>query len=249
MNFPLKSSGTSRALFQLSRLLALGLVAAASAQAQSESFDVITDLSPPATDANVTGSGWVGALRSSPLGSTGIFQGNNLVFTAQAGDGYLAMNFNNSQSPGTISTWLISPVITLHNGDTYSFYTRVPIQGNDFPDRLEVRLSTAGASVNVGNTDVSVGDFLNLEQTINPALNGNYPENWTQFGGMISGLGGPTAGRLAFRYTVPDAGPAGANSNYVGIDSFNYTPVPETVPSVAVFAGLVGLALRRRWMA
>lgn len=231
----------------LSLSLALGLAGAGSVRAQVESFDVVSTLTPPATDAGITPSGWVGALRSVPLGSSGIFVGNSAVFTAFEGTGYLAMNFQNSGSPGTISTWVISPVINLNNGDLFSFYTRTV--ANTFPDRLEVRMSTAGASVDVGNTENSVGDFQTLFITINPLLDGNYPEIWTQFSGNISGLGGVTAGRLAFRYTVSDAGPTGANSDYIGIDAFAYTVVPEAAPSLTVLAGLFGLVLRRRWAA
>lgn len=223
------------------------VLCAGSVQAQTESFDVITALTPPTANGNVTASGWVGALRSVPLGSTGIFQGNDGVFPSQAGppNGYMGMNFNNTSGANTISTWAMSPVLNMQNGDSFTFYTRT-VTGNPFPDRLEVRLSTAGASTDVGNNATSVGDFGTLLLSVDPNLSGAYPDVWTQFGATLSGLGGPTSGRLAFRYFVTDGGPAGANSNYIGIDSFEYSAVPEPVTGVTVLIGLAGLAIRRR---
>ena len=83
-----------------------------------------------------------------------------------------------------------------------------------------------------------VGDFTTLLLDINPTytLTG-YPVVWTQFSVTISGLGGPTAGRLALRYFVENGGPDGENSDYIGIDTFQYngacgpTPTPRPTPT------------------
>jgi len=114
----------------------------------SEGFDAITTL---------PGSGWSLQNLSNPVGTTGWFQGNDAVFPAQAGatTAYIGANFNNTGSVGNISNWLLTPEIGLKNGDVIKFWTRKPT-GTDFPDRLEVRMSTNGASTNVGASDSSV---------------------------------------------------------------------------------------------
>jgi hypothetical protein len=131
---------------------------------------------------------------------------------------------------GTISNWLLTPEITMNNGDTFSFWTRRT--GSGWEDRLQVRLSTNGGSTDVGATATSVGDFTDLLLDINPTYApGGYPTVWTEYTITISGLSGPTNGRLAFRYFVENGGPSGANSDYIGIDTVSYTStfVPPTV--------------------
>ena len=88
--------------------------------------------------------------------------------------------------------------------------------GGCFADRLEVRMSTSGASTNVGATNTSVGDFTNLLLTVNPTLittgAGSYPNTWTQFTATVSGVTGTVTGRFAFRYFVTSGGPGGAST-------------------------------------
>ncbi len=192
-------------------------------QAITEGFDDITTL-PTA--------GWATQNNSSPVGTTTWFQGNATVFPSQAGaaTAYIGANFNNTSGSGTISNWLMTPNRTFNNGDTISFWTRT-VTGGTFPDRLQVRLSTAGASTNVGTGATGIGDFTTLLLDINPTYNtgggtppANYPDVWTQVTLTLSGLPGPTSGRIGFRYFVEDGGPAGNNSNFIGIDTFTYTP-------------------------
>ena len=129
------------------------------AQAFSESFNDITLLA---------GNGWVMTNASSPVGSINWFQGNPVgaggPFDAFNGatNAYIAANFNNTGSTGTISNWLMTPNRTFRNGDVLTFYTRKPTPNpTDYPDRLEVRLSSNGASTNVGS-GAAVGDFTSL---------------------------------------------------------------------------------------
>ncbi len=167
---------------------------------------------------------WYVQNNSSPLGTTNWFQGNDTVFSAQAGapTAYIGANFNNTSGVGTISNWLLTPELTLNDGDTFSFWTRT-VDVPTFPDRLQVRLSTAGASINVGVGAEDVGDFTTLLLEINPTLTtGGYPNVWTQYTLMLSGIPSGATGRFAFRYYVTNAGPAGANSDYVGIDTVEY---------------------------
>ena len=177
-------------------------------------------------------AGWALQNNSSPVGTTDWFQGNPAVFNAQNGapDSYIGANFNNTTGANTISNWLFLPSMSIKNGDVLTFWTRTAT-GATFPDRLEVRASTNGASTNVGATATSVGDFTNLLLTVNSALvagPAGYPDTWTQFTATVSGLGAPATGRMAFRYFVTNGGPAGANSNFIGIDNVVYTSAGGT---------------------
>jgi len=161
--------------------------------------------------------------------------GDNTIFSAQAGTtgSYLSVNYQStlSSAPATLSNWLFAPTRTLNNGDIISFFTRTTAGTPVYPDRLEVRLSTAGNGTNPGTTSTSVGTFTTLLLSVNPNLTTTaYPIGWTQYSVTISGLPGPTNGRIAFRYFVTNGGPVGANSNYIGIDSYSYTSV-ATPPS------------------
>jgi len=186
----------------------------------SETFEDISTLA---------GNGWTMINLSEPLGVTDWFQGDDVgAFDAHEGptDSYIAANYDNAaDGPGldTISNWLILPEMLLVDDMTLSFYTRT-IAESTWPDSLEVRMSLAGASMDVGTSATSVGDFSNLLLTINPSfVQGGYPESWTEFVVTLSGIGAPTSGRLALRYFLPDAGPFGANSLYVGIDTLTVT--------------------------
>jgi hypothetical protein len=196
-----------------------------------EGFDDVTTL-----------PGWVLINHSQPLGANDWFQGNDDVFPAfdGASTAYIAANYNNGGDLATISNWLLTPEVSLQDG-ALTFYTRT-IELSAYPDRLQVRMSTNGASINVGTTALDVGDFTNLLLDINPTYTvGGYPEAWTQFTVNISGVPPGTTGRLAFRYFVENAGPLGVNSNYIGIDRAVYigpcgspTPTPTARPSPTI---------------
>lgn len=154
-------------------------------------------------------------------------QGNTANFTAhQGGDpSFLGVGYQSSNAPYpvTLSNWAISPSRTFNNGDILTFYSRRNDFTPVFPDRLEVRFSPEGNEINIGFLPEDVGSFSTLLLSINPNLTGiAYPNVWTQYTIVISGLSGPTNGRIGFRYYVTDGGPGGSNSNYIGIDSFTY---------------------------
>src|SRR4029079_15338751 len=146
--------------------------------------------------------------------------------------------FNNGTGVSTLSNWLLTPPLTLANGVVLTFYTRT-VDTPTFPDRLQVRMSTNGASTNVGSTATSVGDFTTLLLDVNPTYTTDgYPNVWTQFTVTLSGVASPTQGRLALRYFVENGGPSGANSDYIGIDTLQITggcatptPCPQCTPT------------------
>lgn len=199
----------------LMAMMAFVLIQAGQSQVNNlaENFNT----APPAT--------WPVSNMSNPVGIIGWFQGNNAVFNAQNGgsSSYLGCNFNSTTGTGTISNWIFTPLLNLNNGALVTFYTRKPTP-DTYPDRLELRLSTNGASTNVGANEFSTGDYSTLVLSINPTLvTGVYPTSWTQYSVNLSGLpAGNTPGRLAFRYFVTNGGPTGANSDYIGIDHFTY---------------------------
>lgn len=233
-----------RVLTALAVTAALGIAAPVKAQILTEGFDVIT--------AGTPGAGWFAQNNSTTIGTTPLpFQGNSTVFPSHSGapTSYVGMNFQHTTAANTISMWLLTPTIPLDNGTVISFFTRT-ITGPTFPDRLQLRLGTNGASTNVGALATDVGDFGTLLLDINPTYlatgAGSYPDIYTQFDATISGLGAPTTGRVAFRYFVENGGPAGANSDYIGVDTLTITAVPE--PTSMALCGLVvtGVAAYRR---
>jgi hypothetical protein len=200
--------------------------------------------------SGLTSQGWTITNNSVPPSVSSWFQGNSGVFTSYTGsaDSYIGANYLNTTPGGNISDWLILPALLLRDGDILTFYTRTEANST-YADNLEVRLSTNGASANVGSTSSSVGDFTNLLMTINPALiAAAYPDSWTQETVTVSGLGNtPVEARLAFRYVVTDTMTHG---DYIGVDNLKVsvldaaTPEPSTI--VLLLAGLGSLGWGRR---
>ena len=150
----------------------------------------------------------------------------NTLPVGQAGgnNSFAIVNFNSTTGANTISNWLISPSITVQNGDIVSFYTRKGTDGTgDFPDRLELRMSTAATTINPSTGPTDVGSFTTVGVTVNPTLVAGfvYPKTWTQYSYTVSGLTGATPVKFGFRYFVTNGGPSGANSDIIGIDTFS----------------------------
>ncbi len=171
-------------------------------------------------------AGWVLINRSEPVGSFTWFQGQEGLFAAQAGplSSYAAAAANGTAGSGTISNWMLTPVLDLGAGDTITFYTRQDAGLPEFPNRLEVRMSLAGSSIDVGSSATSVGVFTTTLLTLNPDLTtGVYPNAWTAYTITLHGIGLTESGRIAWRYFVTDGGPQGSNSSYIGVDSVSFT--------------------------
>lgn len=194
----------------------------------------------------LAGLGWLTNNNSSPVGATAWSQGNSVgtgAFPSQAGtaNSFITANFNNTTGTGTISNWMVSPLITFNGASTVSFWTRVSSPIN-FADRLEVRLCTVAPCTAITGESAALATFPTVLKTINPTLTVNddptgangYPgAAWAQFS-FASGAGLPTSGqgRIAFRYWVTSGGPSGANSSLLAIDSVSITA--QTVNSVPV---------------
>lgn len=202
---------------------------------------------------SLAASGWGTLNLSSPIGGLNWFQGGAVAalpaYDGAAADFY-ACNYNNAASAGGgISSWLITPTVTIYDGAVISFATRCPFNtssANFRPDRLQLRMSQSTAStIPTGTT--SVGPFTDLLLDINPNLNtstvsaasngsvNGYPNAWTVYSVQISGVTGTVQGRFSFRYFVDNGGNAGANSNYIGLDRVVYTlPCGPTVPDYTI---------------
>ncbi len=139
----------------------------------SEGFDDVSSLAA---------AGWSRVNRTPNPDPTGAWrQGSSLgrgteVFAPQAGaagsyilSDYVATTNGVGGGAVTVSDWLLLPTRTVSNGATLSFWTRTSA-GGLFPERLAVRLSTAGASANVGTGPDDVGDFTTTLLTVNPLL-------------------------------------------------------------------------------
>jgi len=189
-----------------------------------ENFDDINTLA---------GNGWTMINDSVPVGTTGWFQGNPAIFDAYSGapDSYIAANFNNAGFGGIINNWLITPAFNLSVSNRITFWTRTEA-GSIFPDSLEVRLGINGSN-----------NFTTLLLAINPTFSiGGYPEAWTQYEIDLAAMGPGDTGRVGFRYLVTDTS---VNGDYIGIDSFTQTPIPEPMTLVTLGTGLLGIAARR----
>jgi hypothetical protein len=179
----------------------------------TENFDVF-----PAT--------WTFTNQSQPVGTTNWQQGTVSPFGGGFNGGatsYVRTNFNSVAAgmSGTISNWLISPVVSLVNGDVIKFYTRAGANFSSTPDRLEMRLSTTGNASTIPTTGAAdLGSFTSLAVSVNPTLAPNlYPVTWTEFTYTVTGLPNATDCKLAFRYFVTNGGPTGANGNAIWVDA------------------------------
>lgn len=188
------------------------------------------------------GSGtWHALNNSNPVGLSGWFSNPDpTIVGTHSGAGALDANFQNTTGTNTIDNWMMTPTLSLSNGDTFSFWTRTTT--GTFPDRLNLKLSTSGSST-------SVSAFTQNLLTVNQALSTTgYPIVWTQFSVTLSGLSAGASGRFAFNYNVPNGGPNGANSDFIGIDDVAYTanPVPEPASMAALGLGVAAMLRRRR---
>ncbi|HEU4573957.1 MAG TPA: choice-of-anchor J domain-containing protein [Chitinophagaceae bacterium] len=121
------------------------------------------------------------------------------------------------QATQSISSWLITPVLSVKNGDKISFYARGDTTGV-FTDRMQVLMNKSSSS-NVGNSITSTGSFNTVLLDINSTqAPGGFPTTWTKYEYSFSGISGNIDTRIAFRHFVKNPG----NARGVGIDQFKF---------------------------
>ena len=175
--------------------------------------------------------GWRMTNNSSPPGSATWGPGSNFIFNAHAGlanSSYILNDFN-AAGPASAPSSATGSSARGAAGKWHRILVFHPHHGIDqFRRPPQVRMSTAGPSIDVGGTDASVGDLPPcFRYQFGPGVR-RLSLNWQQFTATVTGLGAPTTGRFAFRYFVIDGGPAGSDSNLIGIDLVQVTPpVPD----------------------
>lgn len=179
---------------------------------------------------------WLIGNFSEPLGESEWIWGSETPFTAQAGAAHTQMvvNFNSTTGNGTISNWLLTPLLQFRPGSTVSFYTRT-VSGAPYADRLQIRLCTGQPCNTIGPGATGVSGFTTLLRDINPNLQAGpdasgvngYPDQWARFElGHAHGVPSSGTGRVAFRYFVPNGGPDGLHSNIIGLDTVRIEAAP-----------------------
>ncbi|MFB9067723.1 choice-of-anchor J domain-containing protein [Pseudofulvimonas gallinarii] len=151
--------------------------------------------------------GWIFRNNSSPIGSTGWFQGIPARFTAHGGasNSYLSADKDNAGgSFPVLSNWAITPVMRFQPGLSLSFYTRSAGGAGSAADRLQVLYCQRGPGVSCkdpGSESGSMNHFNELMWVNVNADAGGYPTAWTAYTvGAAQGLPTSGSGRIAFRY-------------------------------------------------
>jgi hypothetical protein len=163
-----------KSLFKIVPLALLSITFANPAQAAGllsliEGFNNINTLSSsgwafqnnsnPVPLATTPTANWAQGVAGNPVNAQAgpnasyIFVGSD----SSAGDG--------DGANGAVSNWLLTPELDFSQGGTFAIFTRTFLD-NPANERVDVRLSTSGASTNVGTSSSSVGDFTTLLQTI-----------------------------------------------------------------------------------
>jgi hypothetical protein len=183
--------------------------------------------------------GWRFVNRSNPIGPSQWQEGSGefAAYTSKStNQGYAYTDYESTGGDtGTISNWLVSPALSIKNGDTLIFYTRSLLfrVGNDYTDytnRLQVR--TNNDEDIIAGYGIDPGDFNSLQLDINEEYHQfiqsefdagvpnsllAYPHEWTKFEVIFSGIDKPANRRFAFRYLLEGGGAQGKGSG-VGID-------------------------------
>jgi hypothetical protein len=162
----------------------------------------------PSDSAGLAARGYLIYHRGGPRGtSPTFFQGNASVFAAFNGvaTSYTAANFQAVTGTNNIDNWMVLPDMTVVTGDVISFQCRT-VSPSSFPDSVTVSYNASGGTTPESAGWVELGKF-------------NCDEAWTlkSFVAPADGF----AARFAIRYKVVDGGPAGDNSDYIGIDALN----------------------------
>ena len=174
---------------------------------------------------NLSTSGWIQTNLSAPAGGSW-FQGVPEIFTAKTGadNSYAGANYLSAAGgSGTLSNWLISPMIGVGGDRTLVHFSARADFADGFFDTINVYFGS-GSGLNTSA-------FTLIGSLTVPT------DAWTDFSFSIPDV---ASGRIAFEY----AGLAD-NANYVGIDDVTVL-VPEPASVALVGAALAGLGWARR---
>lgn len=132
-------------------------------------------------------------------------------------DEFAYSSIDGSDPSQSISSWLITPVLSVKNGDKISFYTRGDTSGN-ITDRMQVLMNKSSSS-DVGSSLISTGSFRTVLFEINSSQAlGGFPTTWTRYEYTFSGISGNMDTRIAFRHYVLNP----SNARGIGIDQFKF---------------------------
>src|SRR5271165_3647866 len=201
----------------------------------TEGFDTTGNSVPTPTGIFAQSQPWIN-VNNSDVPNTTAFnweQGDSgtFIWTAQSPVGsttsFAQVSFL-STNGSILSDWLLTPVLTLEAGATFSFYT-VAVKGTTFANDLQVYISTSGSSTNVGSDAQTPtgGDFTLLPGgDLNPTLSPTgypltQPDGWTleTFTLTSAEIGTTTTGRIGLRYYIPNTAKQGSE---IGVDTFSF---------------------------
>ena len=129
-------------------------------------------------------------------------------------DEYILAGDNTDSS---FSSWLITPIMSVRNGDKISFYA---YGDDDRRCRLQVLMSQS-EPFSIGDTLNSTGNFSVLLNI--PAQDaGSFPAVWTKYDYTFSGISGNMKTRIAFRHYTGGQSYAGGQVGGIGIDQFKF---------------------------
>ncbi len=177
---------------------------------QSKGWDIINNTTPYNPDKSAK---WEQG--SQGVDKLGVPYGFPAYSGSSAGE-YIRAWFLDRSGMYAISSWLITPVLSVRNGDKISFYTRADT--GTYADRLQVRINKS-SSKEVGTTATSEGSFTTTIIDVNEkqAENG-YPTTWTRYEYTFTGIGKRMDTRIAFRYYVPNT----FKAKSIAIDQFTF---------------------------
>lgn len=131
---------------------------------------------------------------------------------------YAYSSARSTNSLYSVSGWMITPVLSVKNGDKISFYTRgdtvLP-----FKNRMQVRMAKTSSQKLGSSSALSTGYYSTVLFDINPTQSVNgYPTSWTKYEYTFSGLSENTDVRIGFRNYIENS----SQARGIGIDQFKF---------------------------
>ena len=130
---------------------------------------------------------------------------------------YAYSQATSSTSAISVSGWMITPTLSVKNGDKISFYTRCDTAA-PCANRMQVRLANS-SSTGLGISAMSTGNFSTILFDINSnQAIGGFPINWTKYEYTFSGISGNRDVRIGFRHYFSNL----SQPRGVGVDLFKF---------------------------